>query len=44
MAGSITYTCKVCGAPHGGVYHPDICHNCWAKGHRPRYFGIRAKR
>lgn len=26
--------CKICGAPHGGVYSPDICWQCWNKGYR----------
>lgn len=29
-----TYWCTVCGAPHGGVYSPSICWQCWNKGFR----------
>ncbi|MHA1539355.1 MAG: hypothetical protein ACTSXQ_02650 [Alphaproteobacteria bacterium] len=25
---SMQYKCKICGAFHGGVYSPDICHDC----------------
>lgn len=25
------YTCTVCGAKHGGVFSPTICHNCILK-------------
>lgn len=28
---SPTYTCQTCGAPHGGVYSPTTCHNCYNK-------------
>ncbi len=27
-----TYWCRVCGAPHGGVYSPGVCWQCWNKG------------
>jgi len=27
--------CKQCGAFHGGVYHPNYCHNCISKGITP---------
>ena len=29
-----TYWCRVCSAPHGGVFSPSICWQCWNKGHR----------
>ena len=29
-----TFWCTVCGAPHGGVYSPRICWQCWNKGYR----------
>jgi len=25
------YVCTVCGAFHGGVYSPTVCHNCFLK-------------
>ncbi|MEW5729134.1 MAG: peptidoglycan-binding domain-containing protein [Pseudomonadota bacterium] len=25
------YKCTVCGALHGGVYSPTVCHNCFVK-------------
>lgn len=31
---AMTYWCTVCGAPHGGVYSPGICWQCWNKGYR----------
>lgn len=31
MSKSPVYTCKQCGAPHGGVYSADLCHNCYMK-------------
>ena len=31
---AMTYWCRVCGAPHGGVYSPNICWQCWNKGYR----------
>ena len=31
---AMTYRCSVCGAPHGGVYSPSICWQCWNKGFR----------
>ena len=31
---AVTYWCTVCGAPHGGVYSPRICWQCWDKGYR----------
>jgi hypothetical protein len=31
MAKSPTFWCTICGAPHGGVFSPKICHNCWKK-------------
>lgn len=31
---SPSYTCSVCGAKHGGVYSPHVCHNCYNKGYR----------
>lgn len=36
---SPVYTCSVCGAKHGGVYSPNVCHNCYNKGYR--IIGIR---
>nr|WP_262348854.1 hemocin structural protein [Avibacterium paragallinarum] len=33
-ARSPVYTCSVCGAKHGGVYSPNVCHNCYNKGFR----------
>lgn len=30
---AVTYWCTVCGAPHGGVYSPHICWQCWNKGY-----------
>lgn len=32
---SPVHVCKTCGAPHGGVYHPNYCHNCVSKGLTP---------
>ena len=29
------HICRNCGAPHGGVYHPNYCHNCIDKGETP---------
>jgi len=31
---AITYWCIIYGAPHGGVYSPNICWQCWNKGYR----------
>lgn len=31
---AMTYWCTVCGAPHAGVYSPNICWQCWNKGYR----------
>lgn len=31
---AMTYWCRVCGAPHGGVYSPHVCWQCWNKGLR----------
>lgn len=31
LARSPQYTCMVCGALHGGVYSPNICHQCFLK-------------
>lgn len=31
---AMTYWYSVCGAPHGGVYSPNICWQCWNKGYR----------
>jgi len=31
---AVTYWCMICGAPHGGVYSPNICWQCWNKGYR----------
>jgi hypothetical protein len=31
---AMSYWCRVCGAPHGGVYSPIICWQCWNKGLR----------
>ncbi|MBD3660997.1 MAG: peptidoglycan-binding protein [Arenibacter algicola] len=31
---AMTYWCRVCGAPHGGVHSPNICWQCWNKGYR----------
>jgi hypothetical protein len=29
------FKCKICGALHGGgMPDPDICRECWNKGHR----------
>lgn len=28
---AMTYWCRQCGAPHGGVYSPHYCHWCWKK-------------
>jgi hypothetical protein len=30
-ASSPRYRCIICGALHGGVYSPLICHQCWVK-------------
>jgi hypothetical protein len=30
---SFIYRCVTCGAPHGGVYSPYHCYNCWSKGY-----------
>lgn len=32
---SPVHICHTCGAPHGGVYHPNYCHNCVSKGLTP---------
>lgn len=32
---SPVHICRQCGAPHGGVYHPNYCHNCVSKGLTP---------
>jgi hypothetical protein len=29
-----TYWCRNCTAPHGGVYSPRVCWQCWDKGFR----------
>jgi hypothetical protein len=29
------HICDNCGAHHGGVYHPDYCHDCIDKGEAP---------
>ncbi len=29
-----TLWCRICGAPHGGVYSVSICWQCWNKGLR----------
>lgn len=29
------HICDNCGAHHGGVYHPDYCHECIKKGETP---------
>ena len=29
-----TYTCKHCGAWHGGSKAANVCPDCWAKGKR----------
>ena len=29
------HICNTCGAPHGGVYHPNYCHHCISKGITP---------
>jgi hypothetical protein len=34
MSGSQRFKCKHCGAIHGGVDSPDVCHECWVKGLR----------
>lgn len=31
---SPTFWCRICGAPHGGVYSPYICYNCWIKQYK----------
>ena len=28
------FKCKVCGQIHGGVKSPNVCPDCYAKGHR----------
>lgn len=33
-AKSPTMWCRHCGAPHGGVYSPTVCVQCWRKGLR----------
>lgn len=33
---SPVHICRNCGAPHGGVYHPNYCHNCVSKGLVPK--------
>lgn len=33
-AKSSVMRCSVCGAPHGGVYSPTVCYNCFGKGFR----------
>jgi hypothetical protein len=33
-ARSYQYVCRNCTAYHGGVYSPNVCHNCYNKGHR----------
>ncbi|MBP5858655.1 peptidoglycan-binding protein [Marivibrio halodurans] len=30
-ARSPRYTCSRCGALHGGVFSPSLCHRCWVK-------------
>jgi len=30
----VVYRCVYCGAPHGGVYSPRVCWQCWNKGFR----------
>jgi rubrerythrin len=34
MAGSMTFTCKRCGAVHGGVSSTTVCPDCYSKGFR----------
>jgi rubrerythrin len=34
IAMAATYKCKICGAWHGGSKSPDVCPDCWSKGHR----------
>lgn len=34
MGNSPVYTCKVCGAKHGGSKSADVCPDCYAKGER----------
>ncbi len=34
LAASATYFCTICGAPHGGVFSPNVCWQCWNKGYR----------
>ena len=34
MADSQKFKCRVCGAIHGGVNSPNVCADCYAKGHR----------
>lgn len=34
MGKSPVYTCKVCGAKHGGSKSADVCPDCYAKGER----------
>ena len=34
LAAMPTYRCVYCGAPHGGVYSPNVCWQCWSKGLR----------
>jgi hypothetical protein len=29
------YTCDVCDAHHGGLHHPNYCHDCIDKGDTP---------
>ena len=31
---SPVYTCKKCGAKHGGVHSKNVCYNSYAKGYR----------
>lgn len=31
---AMAYWCKICQGPHGGVYSPNICWQCWGKGYR----------
>lgn len=34
LAASPTFWCRVCSRPHGGVYSPSVCWECYGKGYR----------
>ncbi len=34
MGESQKFKCRVCGVLHGGVYSPNVCQDCYKKGHR----------